>query len=130
MVDFETLRRPGSPNTYLAAPAGLCREARADREAPVFSAPPRSVYDAWLRVLDGQPRTSVVHADPEGLVVEAVQRSALIGFIDDITARVLPAPSGATIAIYSASRLGRYDFGVNRKRVEAWLAALSDSLSG
>jgi uncharacterized protein (DUF1499 family) len=34
----------------------------------------------------------------------------------------------ATLAVYSRSRYGRRDFGVNAKRVEAWLAALEREL--
>lgn len=125
MLEFESLRRPRSPNTYLVAPAGLCREATADREGPVFAAPAAQVHAAWLRVLAGQPRTSVLASDEDRLQVEAVQRSAVFGFIDDVSARFLPLPDGRTaVAVYSRSRVGRYDFEVNRKRVESWLGAL------
>jgi uncharacterized protein (DUF1499 family) len=38
---------------------------------------------------------------------------------------VLPAGAGrSTLAIYSRSLVGRKDFGVNRARIQRWLAAL------
>ncbi len=35
----------------------------------------------------------------------------------------------ATLAIYSHARSGYYDFGVNRRRVRRWLAALRAELA-
>ena len=42
--------------------------------------------------------------------------SAFFGFVDDIELHLRPEQN--LIAVRSAARLGRSDFGVNRKRVE------------
>jgi len=45
---------------------------------------------------------------------------------DTIDIEVLSAGTNqSTVAIYSRSLVGSLDFGVNRKRVERWLAALA-----
>ena len=54
-----------------------------------------------------------------------VQRSLVFRFPDTIWIQVLPLDANrSTLAIYSRSAYGRYDFGVNRSRVQAWLAAI------
>ena len=64
----------------------------------------------------------------DGLHLTLVQRTALLRFPDYIDVAIQPAPGGngdgSTIAIYSRSRFGYSDLGVNRKRVEDWMAAL------
>ena len=57
-----------------------------------------------------------------------MQRSRFIGFPDYVTVKAVALERGAALIVYSRSRYGRSDFGVNRTRVEAWLAALGDSI--
>ena len=57
-----------------------------------------------------------------------VARSALMNYPDIIVAEVVPGPEGAGLFLYSRSLFGWSDMGVNRKRVEAWLAALDAAL--
>jgi uncharacterized protein (DUF1499 family) len=51
--------------------------------------------------------------------VEAIARTLLLRFPDDITVRIRPRTDGARIDIRSASRLGRHDFGANAGHVRA-----------
>ena len=54
-----------------------------------------------------------------------IQYTRLMRFPDTIDVQVLPVGDNqSTLAIYSRSLVGRNDFGVNRARVERWLAAL------
>jgi uncharacterized protein (DUF1499 family) len=59
-------------------------------------------------------------------MITYVQRSRIIGFPDYITVKAVPMETGlpeagAGLIVYSRSRYGYGDFGVNRARVEAWL---------
>lgn len=72
---------------------------------------------AWLSVMQTVrqlPRTTIVTQTERYLHAEC--RSAVFGFIDDL--ELYMRPDGNIIDIRSASRLGEYDFGVNRNRVE------------
>jgi uncharacterized protein (DUF1499 family) len=60
------------------------------------------------------PRTKIVTATDDYLHAEC--RSAVFGFVDDLELHLRPAQS--SVAVRSAARLGRSDFGVNRRRVE------------
>lgn len=44
-------------------------------------------------------------------------KSKLLRFVDDV--ELLVDPKGRVVRVRSASRVGRYDFNVNRKRVES-----------
>ncbi|EXI73185.1 MAG TPA: DUF1499 domain-containing protein [Candidatus Accumulibacter phosphatis] len=70
---------------------------------------------AWLRaLLQEQPGTIVVDSRPDYLYVQCETR--LMKFVDDVEFW-FDASSGV-IQVRSASRVGRYDFGVNRRRIE------------
>ncbi len=67
-----------------------------------------------LSVLEAMPRTAIVASDSGSIRAEF--RTRLLRFTDDATFIY----DDATNAIHfrSASRLGRSDFGVNRRRME------------
>ncbi|HEX6156146.1 MAG TPA: DUF1499 domain-containing protein [Burkholderiales bacterium] len=67
---------------------------------------------AVRKAVDSLPRTRVISADSTYLYAEF--RSKLLGYVDDVEFFY----DGGAIQVRSASRLGRRDFGVNRKRVE------------
>ncbi|MBI1356321.1 MAG: DUF1499 domain-containing protein [Acidobacteria bacterium] len=125
-VDFETLQLKSTPNQFLVAPQGLCRNAKPHLEAPVFDIPVVALRERWMQRIPQQPRVTELTADPRREQYDFEQRSALVGFPDTITVRFLPAGEGrSTLAIYSRSHYGKADFGVNEKRIRAWLALLS-----
>ena len=73
-----------------------------------------------------QPRVERVRLDGDGLGGTWVQRSEKFGFRDRINVRFLAWPDDrSTLAVHSRSESGLYDFGVNRRRIAAWLAPLT-----
>ena len=88
--------------------------ARHRVEPFVVSGDPAVVFDRLKALLSGLPRTVVLTATDDYL--HAVCRTRL-GFADDIEFRL--CPTSRVIHVRSASRLAIYDFGVNRRRVEA-----------
>ncbi len=65
-------------------------------------------------IIEAMPRTKIVKATPQYLRAEF--RSAIFGFVDDVELAVGGAPG--VIHVRSASRVGYWDLGVNRRRVE------------
>ncbi len=129
--DFSALTLSWRPNQYLVLPPGYLAAAKAHRESPVLPLAPAALLDAIKRIALAEPRTIVAAARPEANQIEFVQRSRLFRFPDTITVEAVPlgpAPSGAErsgLAIFSRARYGIRDFGVNRARIERWLAALT-----
>jgi hypothetical protein len=62
-------------------------------------------------------------------VIEAVARTAIMGFRDDVAVRVRREDDGSRIDVRSASRYGRHDFGANASRVKSLLDDIDDRLT-
>ncbi len=122
-VDFAQLQRRGTPNEYLVCPTDVCRSAEPDRPAPTFDIPVAQLQERLVALLATLPRTRILVDCDAHLVVE--QRSLIFRFPDYIDVRAIAIDaSRSTIAIYSRSKIGFYDFGVNKRRVEGWLRKL------
>lgn len=127
MLDPTTVVRTGWSNDALACPAGAC-VAQPDLTTPTFPTSPERLLTAWRSVVAAEPRTRIVAEDGAGLVVE--QRSRFMGFVDTIAIRVLPTEGGVTFAAYSRANLGWWDLGVNRARLDRWIAAVQRVVGG
>src|SRR5258706_5417792 len=101
---------PSSPNCVSSDAADSAHAIAAfDLKAPAA--------DAWrtLRAtVESLPRTKIITVRDDYLYAEC--SSAVFGFVDDLELHLRSAQN--SIAVRSASRLGKSDFGVNRKRVE------------
>lgn len=88
----------------------------SDREHHI--APIRGSIAAARSVIESLPRTQVIRAEKNYLYAEF--RTRLLRYIDDVELYF----DGQVLQVRSCSRLGRRDFGVNRKRVEALRALI------
>ncbi len=123
-VNFQELERRDSPNDYLVCPDGYCKRATPDRVSPVFSVSAKSLKEGVDALLSKAPRTEIITEDDMHVV--AVQRSLIFRFPDTIDIEIIAVgPDRSTVAVYSRSRYGRYDFGANQRRVEGWLEQLA-----
>ncbi len=122
-VGFEDLKLTDKPNQFLMCPPHIC-SGHAD--SPVFDVSVDQLRERWREVVTAQPRVELLAED--GQQFDYVQRSARFRFPDIVTVRLISvSPSQSTLAIYSRSVYGKSDFGVNRKRIEAWLLAIGGS---
>jgi uncharacterized protein (DUF1499 family) len=127
--------RDANPVNYAGLySAELQRQAYADIEPDVTDSSPQEAYDTALkivtkrkwRVVDARPPQAVPARD--GLI-EAIARTPILGFRDDVVVRVRAAPGGARIDVRSASRYGRHDLGANAARVRSLIDDIDDALS-
>jgi len=59
--------------------------------------------------------------------IEAVARTLIMGFREDIVIRVRSSDKGVRIDMRSASRYGDRDFGSNARRIETFMADFADT---
>ncbi len=127
-LDFDRLVLPRSPNACLAAPAGA--HPGAHLTVPPLSVDAATAWPVLRRLGERLPRTTPLGEWPERRQAQWVERSGLANLPDIIVAELRPGPGGAGLFLYSRSLFGWSDLGVNRRRVEAWLAALDAALRG
>lgn len=118
---YAQLQRPASPNHWLVAPADFV--VPPDAVAPVYAVPAPRLREAFIAMLRGLPRVAIIAEHADG--VQAVVATAVFRFEDDVHVQFIArSPTQSTLAIHSASRIGYWDLGANRRRVGDWLARL------
>jgi uncharacterized protein (DUF1499 family) len=130
---FEVVARLRPPERSLypgVAAAELQKEAWPDIEPFLATVSPKAAYDVVMAVIAKRKWRVVDARSPlpnrEGHI-EAIARTPIMGFRDDVVVRVRPTREGARIDIRSASRYGKIDFGVNAARVLALLDDIDDA---
>ena len=147
--------RDANPITYQGLyTAELQHAAYSDIEPDVTDSTPREAYDAAMkviikrkwRIVDARPPQGggpqLVEAQPRPArgqpppappprdgYIEAVARTPILGFRDDLVVRIRPTGDGARIDVRSASRYGRHDLGTNASRVRNLLGDIDDVLA-
>ncbi|UCD67667.1 MAG: DUF1499 domain-containing protein [Betaproteobacteria bacterium] len=109
---------PSSPNCVCSDESGTAQTIEPLRLSI-------AAEDAWPLVqqtVRNLPRTRMVSNTSDYIHAECA--SSLFGFVDDLELNL--RPDDRIIAVRSASRLGYYDFGANRRRVETLRTALRE----
>jgi len=126
--------RPRGSNDYPGGNAALQRDAYPDIVPLQVLATPAVAYEAALAVVKKRKWYVVDSRAPgpgrrEG-TIEAIARTTIMGFRDDVVIRVVPLGPGAQIDVRSASRYGWHDFGGNATRVRDLIDEIDDVTSG
>ncbi len=124
-IDPLTVELPTSPNTYYVAPQSMV-ESQVALEAPVYAIPAAIMAKAFNDYVVTQPNAQAIAGSVDALWLTYVQRTPILKMPDYITVKFIDLEDGkSTLAIYSRSRFGYGDMGVNKARVELWLQSLS-----
>jgi hypothetical protein len=140
--------RDANPITYAGLYAAEQQHsAYPDIEPDDTTATPQDAYAAAMKVITKRKWRVVDSRAPQGPlprvidarasqaasvrdgIIEAVARTPILGFRDDVVVRIRPTVDGARIDVRSASRYGRHDLGTNAKRVRSLIDDIDDVLS-
>lgn len=133
MIDLRQLSQSTPLNQCWVSPRGYAW-LPPHWPSPEYAVPPERLNEVLRAIIDAEPRITWGESSANGLRFDLIQRSRIFRFPDYISVEILPVRSErhaaihSTLAIFSRSRYGRRDFGVNRQRVERWLAALDTQL--
>jgi len=131
--DVLARQRPRDRTDYPGQTVAALQRAGYPDIAPLeLDVAPKVAYDAALALVTkrkwtiGDARAPTL-ARRDG-VIEAVARTPIMGFRDDVVIRVTAMGSGTRIDVRSASRVGSHDFGANASRIRSLLEDLDDAV--
>ncbi len=113
-IDPSTATPPTTPNYAL----------RVGSDAPVVVASPADTAAALDAIARAEGALRIAGDLGDGFATY-VQRTRLMGYPDAISIRLSAEGDGTRIDIFSRSRFGHSDWGVNRARVARWIAAVA-----
>lgn len=102
---------PGTPNCV--------NSQSSDAQSKIDPLPPKPISEL-KKVIEKMEKTTIIEETDNYLYAEF--QTPLMGFVDDVEFYL--DPNENVIHVRSASRLGKSDLGVNRKRVEEIRAKL------
>lgn len=112
-----------TPSDYPASNAEPQRAAYPDVRPLELPVSADDAFAAALALVEDRG-WDILSADPAESQIEAIARSRLFGFEDEVVIRVTETDTGARIDMRSRSRLGQIDRGANARRIEAFLSDL------
>ena len=91
---------------------------------------PDEVFNMLMSIVERRGWRVLDNVSPRGGErdgrIEAVARTLVMGFREDISIRVRTAEKGVRIDMRSASRYGQHDFGSNARRIESFMGEFAD----
>jgi uncharacterized protein (DUF1499 family) len=128
--------RDANPIAYAGLYAAQQQKAAYPDIAPLETdASPQTAYDAAMEAI-AKRRWQVINTRPPQAgqsgqpardgYIEAVARTLIMGFRDDVVVRIRADGDGARVDVRSSSRYGRHDFGTNATRVRALITDIDD----
>lgn len=112
-----------TPTDYPAQNAAPQRSAYPNVRPLVLPIPVEDAFAEALALVETRGWEGL-SADPAENQIEAIARSRVFGFEDEVAVRVTDVEAGSRIDMRSRSRIGQIDRGANARRIEAFLAEL------
>lgn len=125
--------RAANPVQYAGLYAAeLQHNAYPDIEPLEVSVPPKVAYDTVLALVNRNRWLVIDSRDPQGGRrdgrIEAVARTPIMGFRDDVVIRIRGGGEESRIDMRSASRYGRHDIGTNAKRIASFFTQVEETI--
>ena len=122
-VDPQVVEKSSRPNQY------LMRDGQ-DVDSMILDLALTDLAEKIEKLTLLQPSVTVLAGSAVIGHVTYEQRSKFMAFPDYITVKIVSEDDGKSrLIIYSRSRFGYFDLGVNRTRIKAWTAALQSPIA-
>jgi uncharacterized protein (DUF1499 family) len=113
--------------------AGRQRAAYPDIEPLQLATTAQLAFDAARAVVSKRKWTVILDRPPQpgrrDGQIEAIARTPILGFREDVVVRVRGSADGARVDVRSASRHGHHDLGSNATRVRGLLEDIDDTVA-
>lgn len=98
-----------------------------ERTSWVFDAGMEKIFEMLTRIFEQEAHRFEI-LDPRRIEIHAVYKIPVVGFKDDVDVILEETDGKTTVFIRSASRVGTYDLGVNKRRVKRILRKLKSKI--
>lgn len=115
---------PAAGAAYPPAFVAWHRQSYPSLTSVVLREPPDAALERVLRAAGRMPDWEIAHTDRASRTMQAVARTRLFRFEDDIVIRIRESAGQSIVDLRSRSRLGRGDRGANAARIAAFIALL------
>lgn len=122
--------RPRGANPVNYSGAEIQRKYYAALRTLEFDAEAKEIYEVVIALVQRYGWQLAANIPPEANrdgIVEAVTATPLMGFREDVSIRVRRVGAIVRVDMRSASRFGRRDLGTNARRIESFLAELTEA---
>ena len=100
----------------------ILRDDGSDPSPPIYDVDAGTLAKAFDAFVMAKDRLERLAGSPDDLFVTYVARTKLIGYPDYVSVAFIDLGEGrSTLALFSRSRFGYGDQGVNRRRLAEWL---------
>ena len=129
-INFKNLKLRKTNNQHLVLPKEFVSLSLPNALSPKFSCDLEKLKIAFVEMIDKQPRISKKVFDNKKNKFSCIQKTKFFKFPDMIDIEFIKIDNNfSSIAIFSRSVYGYYDFNVNKNRVNLWLNILVKSLT-
>jgi Protein of unknown function (DUF1499) len=118
--------RPDMPNDALACPTEYCIHSKIDLVAPVYAVNAATLGQRLLDQLPSMKTLELFGVEHDGLRLNLIDYTPVMQFPAGVTIEFIPlGEDRSSVAIYSHSQFGYWDFGANLQLVQAILDLLN-----
>ena len=122
LTNFKDLVLKNTRNQYLVLPKNFTSKSKPNLISPEFKCSVNDLQDVFLKFLNSQNRIRNIVHDKKNNKLSCIQFTKIFRFPDIIDIEFISINLEiSSIAIYSRSKYGYYDFNVNKNRINLWL---------
>ena len=126
-INFKNLKLKKTNNQYLVIPRQSEIELTPNIFSPIFECKVGNLQSYWFEVVNKQDGIGEVRNDERNYKFKCIQYSKVFKFPDIVDVEFYKIDEDlSTLAIYSRSKYGYYDFKVNKNRINLWLNILNN----
>lgn len=124
-ANLQNITLPKFPNYYLICPQNYCN-VTPNEVSSTYPISADDLFNAWNFMMTQQRYVTVLDSVPSRGQYDYITKDFILDFPDEVTVQFIAlTDSTSTLAVYSRSMYGFYDFGLNKKRLHTWLNELN-----
>lgn len=128
-ANLQSLTLSKYPNYYLICPQNYCN-VTPNENSPEYPVSADDLFNAWNLMISQEQNVTVLDSVPSRGQYDYIAKTSAFGFPNIVTVQFIAlTDTSSTIAVYSRSKFGFYDFGLNKKRLQKWMQQLNISVN-